>query len=144
MRIGARTFGRTIVVRPDLRANYSQAQYEARYRLATMLLDDLTRLDVALNALSKVDRAAPASPAGEQARALIDSITSNPANDQDDDFLADRLRERLQSLLGTFDGSFAPPTAAQQREAAALDALVRERVLAFAAWDARLSQGSSR
>jgi len=57
----------------------------------------------------------------------LTSITQNPQNDQDNDFLVDVLRERLQTQIDTFD-SFAPPTQAQYAETAALTALTRERL----------------
>ena len=55
------------------------------------------------------------------------------------------LAQRLQSLLGSFSDSFAPATAAQQQEAITLHALSLDRLIAVAAFRARLaSQGQSR
>jgi hypothetical protein len=69
-----------------------------------------------------------------QAKALLLTITQNPQNDQDDDFLTDVLRERLQTQLETF-GSYAPPTEAQLQENAALHALANERLATVRAFE---------
>jgi hypothetical protein len=50
-------------------------------------------------------------------------LTSDPKNDQDDDFLPDMLRERLQALWFTFQGARVPPTPAQTAELSALSAV---------------------
>jgi hypothetical protein len=145
---GGRVLQRTIVARPDPRLRYTQAQYVASYVLQARLLDAYSRVDEALNALSAVALEAPLRAAllkksgdaalaqsvaasGEAATALIPTITSNPRNDQDDDFIKDVLRERIQSLFYTFT-SFAPPTAEQQRESGDVLALEARRMAAYA------------
>jgi photosystem II stability/assembly factor-like uncharacterized protein len=145
---GGRTLERAIDVVPDPRLHYTQAQYEASYALQVQLLDEYSRVDEALNALGTVAAEAPLREAdlrkrgdaalagdvaagGKAARDLIASITSNPKADQDDDFLEDLLRERIQALLSTFT-SFAPPTAEQRREAGDVLALARQRLDACA------------
>jgi hypothetical protein len=93
---------------------------------------ELSALDDALNALDNVrvqlpDRIAAAKdPAlADRARAVLaeakrveGTISSQPVNDQDDDFLEDLLRERVL----TFISNLAPgtPPVAQQTESAAL------------------------
>jgi hypothetical protein len=69
-----------------------------------------------------------------KAKLLLLSITENPANDQDDDFLTDVLRERWQTQIQTFN-SFTPPTQAQLEENAALHALTNERLRAVAQFE---------
>jgi photosystem II stability/assembly factor-like uncharacterized protein len=145
---GGQTLERKIDVRPDPRLHYTQAEYEAGYRLQVRLLDELSKVDDALNVLSAVDIEAPlraadlkksgnaelaerVRAAGAAAHALIASMTSNPRNDQDDDFIEDVLRERVLSMLYTFT-SFAPPTAEQRRESAEVFALGERRIAAYA------------
>lgn len=129
LRVDGRTLTQPIVVRADPRSPYSQAEYERRYAVQQVLLDDLSRVDAVLERLSGLERDRPNTPGAAQAGVLIAQITSNPANDQDDDFLTDMLRERLETLLDSFTGSFAPPTAAQLREAGDLHLLTRDRIL---------------
>jgi hypothetical protein len=74
----------------------------------------------------------------QQAPALTASFTSNPKNDQDNDFLPDVLRERLQSQIDTYFDSFAPATAAQVREDAALHRLTEMQLNAFAPYQAKV------
>jgi photosystem II stability/assembly factor-like uncharacterized protein len=157
-----RTFTRAIVVRSDPRLHYSQDEYVASYELQTRLLQAYSRVDDALNTLSAVAAEAPLRSAaltksgdaglaqavdasGTAAKAMIPTITSNPRNDQDDDFIKDELRERVQSMFYTFT-SFAPPTAEQRRESDDIFALAERRMAAFAdfartvdALDARLA-----
>jgi photosystem II stability/assembly factor-like uncharacterized protein len=146
--VGGRTLQQKIVVRADPRLHYSQADYEANYALQTRLLDAFSSVDVALNDLSAVVAEAPlraaalqklgdaalagrVTAAGASARGTIASITSNPRNDQDNDFLEDLPRERLQSMLYTFT-SFARPTAEQQRESDDVLAATRQWLAAYA------------
>jgi photosystem II stability/assembly factor-like uncharacterized protein len=138
LRVDGRTLTRPIDVRADPRSPYSQRQYESRFALQKQLLDDLSRVDEALDVLGKIERSDPKSADAAEARELVASISSNPQNDQDNDFLTDLLRERLQSLVGSFEDSFAPPTPAQVHEAGALHELTNERILAFAAFMGQL------
>ena len=74
-----------------------------------------------------------AAEVGDEAAKLIPIFTSNPLNDQDNDFLPDVLRERMQSEIDTYFDSNAPPTEAQIREDAALLQLARERLIEYQA-----------
>jgi hypothetical protein len=140
-----------IVVRADTRIPWSAADLRARRDAIRQLFGDLSRVDVALNDLSTVLNEAPlrtqalsasgngqlghdVAGAAAQARTILLSITQNPANDQDDDFLTDVLRERLQAQLETFGSSLAPPTAAQTAETKALNALTNQRLSAATAF----------
>ena len=135
-------------VRQDTRTHYSLAQLEANRAAIAHALDDFSRVDAALNLLSTIVDEAPlrvqalnarnagalasrVADAATQAKALLLSITQNPQNDQDNDFLTDILRERLQTQIGTF-GSYTPPSQAQLEENAALHALTNQRLRAVA------------
>ncbi|HEY5427283.1 MAG TPA: hypothetical protein VIJ77_12100, partial [Candidatus Tumulicola sp.] len=138
LHLDQRTLSRPIAVRADPRSPYVQADYERRYAVQQVLLDDISRLDAALERLSRLARDNPGTPNAAQAQVLIASITSNPANDQDNDFLTDMPRERLETLLGSFSGSFAPATAAQLDEAGDLHLLTRDRLLTVALFLSRM------
>ena len=147
------TLKRTIAVRQDPRTHYTSAQLRTNYSAMRRLFADFGRVNVALNGLSTVLNEAPlrtdalnkvkngalalrVAAAASQAKLLLLSITQNPVNDQDDDFLTDILRERLQTQMGTYGGSFGPPTAVQLREDAELHALTNARLRAVAAFTA--------
>ena len=146
------TLRRSIVVRQDPRTRYTLAQMRQSYDAMRQIFGDFGRVNVALNTLSTVLNEAPlrtaelnkagngalalrVAAAAAQARILLLSITQNPVNDQDDDFLSDVLRERLQTQMGTFGGSAGPPTAAQLSENATLHALTTERLQTVAAFE---------
>jgi len=94
--------------------------------------DELSALDDALNGLDNVrlalkDRLAKLAEPGlqqraqrvlDQAQQLEGTISSQPLNDQDNDFLRDLLRERVYSFAG--DLGPGTPTQAEIDEAAAL------------------------
>ena len=67
--------------------------------------------------------------AGADARSLLLTITQDPANDQDNDFLRDVLRERLQAQIGSYE-SYAPVTQAELAENRVLTAMTEERLAA--------------
>ncbi|HEY6235450.1 MAG TPA: hypothetical protein VIW69_10145, partial [Candidatus Elarobacter sp.] len=124
----------------------TSAQDELRgYRLQTAMVAELSAIDDALNALDNVrvqlpDRIASIKDAAlaDRARAVLaeakrieGTISSQPVNDQDNDFLEDLLRERVLSLNGYL--SPGAPTAAQVAESAALQ---REGATALASYRA--------
>lgn len=148
--VDGKTLTQPVRVLQDPRMRWSPAQLQARYAMNRELYGDFDRVDRALNMLSTVLNEAPirtkaltdakngglalqVADAASQAKLLLTTITENPINDQDNDFLTDILRERLQSQLGTFD-SFAPPTRAQYVETAALHALTLDRERAVRAF----------
>ncbi len=106
----------------------SHAAEREGYAFAQQMNDELSRLDDALNVLDNVRLQLPdritalRDPAlAARARMVLDgaqrleaTISSQPVNDQDDDFLEDLLRERLL----TFTTTLAPgaPTGAQRAE----------------------------
>ncbi len=114
LRTGSAVLRSPIVIRQDPRTHYTQAQLRDGYESMRSLLDDFGHVNAALNMLSTVLNEAPlrtaeldspaqralaaqVAQAQSQAKALLLSITQNPRNDQDDDFLTDILRERLQA-----------------------------------------------
>jgi hypothetical protein len=146
---GSRTYDAPVVVKSDPRVHYTPAQYADRYEAVQALFADYGRLDTQLNVLSTIvaegphridaldaagNHALSARVAATLARtgALIALMSSNPANDQDNDFLVDRLRERLQTHIDGFGASLAPPTAEQRREAAVLHALAERLTHSYA------------
>ncbi|HZW53719.1 MAG TPA: hypothetical protein VFF00_06775, partial [Candidatus Elarobacter sp.] len=131
MRRDGMTYEQKIRVLRDRRVA-SAADELHGYRLQKAVHAELSRIDDALNGLDNVrvqlpDRiAALKDPAlAERARGVLaeakrieDGISSQPVNDQDDDFLEDLLRERV-FYFNDYLGRGAP-TAAQLAEAAAL------------------------
>jgi hypothetical protein len=119
------------------------------YALATQTYAELAQLDDALNVLDNLrlqlpDRAdATADPALvarirevlAQAQRIEATMSSQPVNDQDDDFLEDLLRERVLTFAGDL-GPGSPPQA-QLIEAAALR---RQGTTALAAYGRFLAE----
>ncbi len=147
--VDGRTYARAFVVRQDPRTHYTIAQLKERRARVQGLLGDLSRVDDALNTLGAVAANGPSRVAAlnasgntrlarsidalvQQTPALIASFTSNPKNDQDNDFLPDVLRERLQTQIDTYFDSLAPATAEQRREDAILHRLTQTQLAAFA------------
>ncbi|MBV9278080.1 MAG: hypothetical protein JOZ97_07600, partial [Candidatus Eremiobacteraeota bacterium] len=147
-----RTLRAPIIVHRDPRDDATLLDHVARYRLEHQLYADWSRIDTALNTLSTVQRESEARKVALQkagatdsaliaqldasksrAAALQSTLTSNPKSDQDDDFLKDVLRERVQAHLFLFD-TFKRPTAEEEREGRALHALTNERVHAVSAF----------
>ncbi|HEY9180871.1 MAG TPA: hypothetical protein VIO32_09125, partial [Candidatus Baltobacteraceae bacterium] len=144
-------------VEQDPRTHFSMAQLALNRSAGARVLNDFSRVDDALNRLSTVIDEAPlrinvlnaqkkgalalrvADVAGK-AKLLLLSITQNPINDQDNDFLTDILRERLQTQIETFN-SYAPPSQAQLQENAVLHALTNERLGQVAHFEAREMRG---
>ena len=140
------TYAQKVVVLRDRRVR-SAADELRGYRIQSDMDRELSALDDALNALDNVrvqlpDRIAAAKdPAlAERARAVLGeaqrvegTISSQPVNDQDDDFLEDLLRERVLTFVGNL--SPGTPTAAQLAESAALQ---REGTVVLAGYRAFL------
>jgi photosystem II stability/assembly factor-like uncharacterized protein len=118
--VGGRTFSQPLVVAGTPGTAYSQADYRARRDLEMRMYAVYDGIDRDLNALDAMRVRAPAAM-----RARIDALSrrlsANMQNDQDDDFVEDMLRERVQGFLSTLDGAYSRPTAAQYREAGAIE-----------------------
>lgn len=126
LHIGSQTLVRTIVVKPDPRAHWTQAQYQERHDFLAFLLRELDAIDRALNHLDALRKQlaerAHATKGNAQlqtlvlgvasrAQAIESDFSSNPQNGEDAfTYTApDKLRERLQGLLGQIGGSNQPP-----------------------------------
>ncbi|MGZ3541612.1 MAG: WD40/YVTN/BNR-like repeat-containing protein [Vulcanimicrobiaceae bacterium] len=146
--VGGHTLTQAIVVKQDPRSHYTIAQLRAHRDALRDLYGDFNRVDRALDQLSTIAYEAPlrdksltgagnAALAGHvtevaaHARALLLTLTEDPINDQDNDFLTDTLRERLQSTIDSLSSSYAPPTQAQIQEIHDIDALTADRMRAF-------------
>ena len=140
------TLRRAVVVEQDPRTHYTRAQLREGYLAQRQLNGDFDRVDRALNMLSTVINETPLRAAaltgkgqtqaaqtvtrtGTQAKRLLLTITQNPANDQDNDFLTDILRERLQTALG-YVPLAGPLPQSQQAQNAQLHALTNDRMRA--------------
>jgi photosystem II stability/assembly factor-like uncharacterized protein len=109
----ATTVERTLDVRPDPRASWTQAQYLARYNFVKSLDDELSAIDVALNRLDSLR-------ALQGEKAIYAMFTSGVVNSEDDQLMPDQLRERLTILQGVIALSQGPPLPPHEREAAAI------------------------
>jgi photosystem II stability/assembly factor-like uncharacterized protein len=152
LHVDGATLTQTVVVVQDPRTHYTASELQTHRDRVVALLDDLSRVDRALNVLSAVALEAPlraqkladAATAtqvraiGLEAQTLAASMTSNPKNDQDNDFLVDVLRERLQTQIDSYFGSLGPATQEQRREDAELQRLTAQRMQAFDAYVLRL------
>jgi photosystem II stability/assembly factor-like uncharacterized protein len=121
---------RDFAVLPDPRTTWSQDDYVARYTLLKTLDDELSEIDVALNRLD----AARARASGAQLRAIdavYRQLTSGVRNAEDDQWMPDRLRERLTILQGTLALSQGPPLPPHLREAAAVRAEFDQTMRAY-------------
>jgi hypothetical protein len=118
---GAQRLTTFIEVRPDPRAHWTQAQYEARYEFLKRLDDELSAIDNVLNRLDRL-RAGASVPLREAIRRLYRHFTSGVQNSEDNEWMPDRLRERLTILQGDVALSQGPPLPPHQREAAAIAA----------------------
>jgi hypothetical protein len=149
---GSETLREHVTVQQDPRMRYTPAELRSTQEAERSVVSDFDRVDKALNMLSTVLNEAPlragalnasgqrvlatrVSDVAAQAKSLLLTITQNPANDQDNDFLTDILRERLQTQLFTF-GSYAPLTQTQLQENAVLHALTNDRMRAVRAFAA--------
>ncbi len=144
---GGRTLRTAIVVKQDPRTHYTIAQLRNGYVAMHELMADFARVDSQLNMLSTVINEAPlraqrlsahgqtalaaqVTAVATQAKSLLLSMTQNPLNDQDNDFLTDTLRERLQAQLGYQSGSFGPLPQSLREQLAQLHALTNARAVA--------------
>ncbi|MBC5802925.1 MAG: hypothetical protein GIX03_07975 [Candidatus Eremiobacteraeota bacterium] len=106
-------------VLPDLRARWTQADYEARYDFLRSLDAELSAIDDALNRMQTV-RAHGNASRRRAIDGLAAQLTSGVVNSEDDQWKPDRLRERVTILQGDVALSQGPPLAPHQAEAAAI------------------------
>jgi photosystem II stability/assembly factor-like uncharacterized protein len=132
---GGHAYRRTVDVKADPHAPWSSRDESAWRSTMLDICDRMSAIDDMLNALDALDKGLDARAAqAKNAPALVDmiavvrsessavraSLTSDPKSDQDDDFLPDMLRERLQSLWFSLDGAHDAPTPADLDELATL------------------------
>jgi len=151
VRAGSLTLRTRFAVEQDPRTHYTLAQLAQNRDAVSLALGDFSRVNDALNRLSTVINEAPlrmkalndrkqgalalqVADAASKAKLLLLSITENPLNDQDDDFLTDILRERWQTQIESFN-AYGPPTQAQLQENADLHALTNDRLRAVRAFE---------
>jgi photosystem II stability/assembly factor-like uncharacterized protein len=135
--VDGQSFTRTLTVKPDPRAHWTQADYLERHAFLAGLYAEVDQIDAALNRLDavrgmlarKIDtlesRHAPAAQVqaakrfAHQAQIIYAELTSNPRNSEDPLWRADKLRERILILIDVYDLlSQGPPSQAHKREAA--------------------------
>ncbi len=148
---GSETFRSPVTVVQDPRTHFTAAQLRSGYESVHRLVSDFGQVNAALNMLSTVLNEAPLraselrargqsaqalniADVAAQAKALLLTITQNPVNDQDDDFLTDVLRERLQAELGYVSSSFGPLPQGAHSQLVQLHALTGDRMRAVAAF----------
>jgi photosystem II stability/assembly factor-like uncharacterized protein len=126
-----KTYAQQLRVLPDPRIGSPQSELRG-YVFQRRMYAELSALDDALNGLDNVRVQIPERLASikdptlagrartvlAEAKRLEDSISSQPVNDQDDDFLEDLLRERVLTFLS--DLSPGTPTGPQYAEGAQL------------------------
>jgi len=135
------TFVRKLVVAADPRMHAPIAAYRAAQRATERAFAMLSSIDKALNALDAREAALRLKPEGaRRTQALAEiarlrsTLTSSPHADQDDDFLRDRLRERVQTEISSLQTSLVSPTVEQLRENDVLARETRQRVGGVRAW----------
>ncbi len=120
--IDGHAYRQSFIVAPAAYSPYSRADYQAHHDLEAQIYALYDGIDRKLNALDVLrSRSSANSPLRSRIDALERQLSIDPQNDQDDDFLEDMLRERVQSFLGTLDGSYGRPTAAQYAQASAIE-----------------------
>jgi photosystem II stability/assembly factor-like uncharacterized protein len=143
LHVDGATYAQSLAILPDPQAQSTVADRARHVAYVTPLYDTLSRIDTALNEIDNLELQLPdriaalGAISGDRhvaAAALVSNATdadaeatreaiafsSHPVNDQDNDFLEDLVRERVQSLIGI--DSELSPTAEQLRESAAVRA----------------------
>ena len=147
LHVDGHQYARRLTVKADPRAPWPAAE-EAAWRGAMLEVSSrMSAVDEMLNALDDLQKKLDERAAMAKGRAKVldmiavvqsgvgatrAALTSNPKNDQDDDFLPDMLRERLQALWFALDNARVSPTPAQLAE---LDSLARVQADATEKYD---------
>jgi len=151
LHLGGRTLTRRVKVAPDPREGWTQAQVIQRHNFLAELYGELGRIDEALNHLDALrkqlgDRekaaggnAALAKDVGaalDRGQGIESELSSNPQNFEDAfTFTApDKLRERLQGVIGQIGGSFQPPFAPDEEQAAEVRGIFDRVMSAYSAF----------
>jgi hypothetical protein len=101
----------SLVVKQDPRDNSSFATYQQRHDLLAQLTNELSGINVMLNAIDGLHPTPPAYAA------LKDTLTNDPAFDEDNISRPGGLRERVLDMLSQFSSSYQAPTQSQLAEA---------------------------
>jgi hypothetical protein len=117
--VDGRRLREPVSVLADPRATWTQADYESRYSFLKELDEELSAIDAALNRLDAL-RARASRPLLAAIDTMYHQFTSDVQNSEDDQWMPDRLRERLTILQGDVALSQGPPLPPHQREAAAI------------------------
>ncbi len=134
LQLDSSTYSQQVSVLPLPGPAATPADYVQRYQLAHRLYSEFSLLDERLNRLDEIDSAIAkrmsefqglgfqqaAQALQRQSSQLSFQFSSHMQNDQDNDFLTDVPRERLQSLISTIEGAYRRPTTAQLSEARAV------------------------
>lgn len=136
LHVVGRRYSRAIDVKSDPHAPWSSSDEAAWRSMMLEISSRMSAIDDMLNALDGLDKklddrtllakndaklAESIASARTAAASVRASLSSNPRNDQDDDFLPDMLRERLQALWYSLDGARYAPTPAEAIELSALN-----------------------
>jgi hypothetical protein len=127
---------RSLHVKPDPRAAWTQGQYVARYNFAKQLDNELSEVDMALNrldSLAPLDSARGDATRGDAAK-VYSMLTSGVVNSEDQLLKPDGLRERLSILQGAVALSQGPPLPPHEREAATIHAQFENAMAAYHAF----------
>jgi photosystem II stability/assembly factor-like uncharacterized protein len=113
----AGTSSQQVVVKADPRAHWTQEQYVARHDFIAALDYELSQIDAALN---RLDALRPTASGARRAaiERVYGQFTSGVVNSEDNQWMPDRVRERITILLGDVNLSQGPPLPPHLAEAA--------------------------
>ncbi len=120
--IGAATLERTLVVKPDPRAVWTAEELRRRHAFLRALFDEVSQVDVALNALDALQQHAHDATLRAKAANVEALLTRNPRNEEDGVERGDGLREQLLFLQSLLQTSYQPPTERHLMQAAVVRA----------------------
>jgi hypothetical protein len=159
---GGAKLERSVEVKADPRAPWTQADYVERRDFLRELYGWLSHIDVALNDLDAARarlaaRVSALRAAGKttsalrddaallrQARAVSAELSSNPRNSEDDQWRPDRVRERLLSLIDVYSAlSLGPPLAPHRQEAAGIEQQYERAMADYQAFLAQLQRNGT-
>ncbi len=124
MTLAGRTFRQRIDVRPDPRVSLTIAAYAAAHAFVVAQTQRFSAVDAALNRLDTLERDARKrglTELAERAHALRGTLTADYHNDEDAIQHPGKVREDLESLIGSRAG-LTPPSVATRNLAGRVDA----------------------
>jgi hypothetical protein len=114
----------------DPASPWTATQLGERHAFLQALFASYSRIDTLLNAIDAQEHklAGASDPAAAAKRARLDALrltlTSDARNDEDGIGRPDRIRERVNQLIGAIGSSFQPPFTAHLAAAAELQPIV--------------------